>query len=108
MNPFTLMQQAKNFQEALKKFQDELVSVQVTGEAGAGMVKVIMDGHYHTHRVEIDDEVYKEDKLIVTSLLAAAASDAAKKVKHALEEKMSKISSSLGLPANFTLPFIPN
>jgi DNA-binding YbaB/EbfC family protein len=107
-NPFEkFMQQAKTFQESTKKIQAELILIQVTGEAGAGMVKVIMDGHYHIQAIDIDEEIYKEGKSLVTSLMMAAANDAANKVKRAIEEKMSKLAKSFGLPANINFPFMP-
>jgi hypothetical protein len=106
-NPFEqFMQQAKTFQESLKKFQTELKTIQVTGEAGAGMVKVIMDGHYQTQGIEIDDEVYTEGKAMLISLIIAANNDAANKVKQAMKEKMGSLSTGMGLPANFPFPFI--
>lgn len=106
-NPFKqYMQQAKTFQEALKKFQSEIKFAQVTGEAGAGMVKVTLDGHYRVQNMEIDDEVYKEGKAIVISLVMAATNDAADKVKRLQEDKMRQFTSNLGLPPNFNFPFV--
>lgn len=108
-NPFEkIMQQAKSFQETMQKFQSELKMLQATGEAGAGMVKVVMDGHYHIQSIEIEDEVYQEGKGIVASLIVAAEKEAAKKIKQIMEEKMTQYTKNLGLPSNFTFPFMPS
>lgn len=101
-----LMQQAKSFQENVKKAQAEIKSIQVTGEAGAGMVKVVMDGQYQMQQIDIDDEVFQEDKTVLKSLLMAASNAAAEKVKNAVEEKMRQCTAHMGLPSDFNLPWM--
>ena len=86
-----------NFFDQAKKFQAELKDVQVSGESGAGMVKVSMDGRYYILDIEVDDEIYKEGKTIAIDLIKGAAVDAAAKVKQAVEDKMSDFASSFGL-----------
>ncbi|PKM22187.1 MAG: YbaB/EbfC family nucleoid-associated protein, partial [Gammaproteobacteria bacterium HGW-Gammaproteobacteria-14] len=71
-----LLQQAQAMQEKMKKMQDEAANAEVTGEAGAGMVKITMNGRHDVRRVEIDPSLMQEDKEMLEDLLAAAVNDA--------------------------------
>ena len=99
-----LMQQAQNMQAELKKAQDELAMAEVQGEAGAGLVRVVMTGRHDIKRVSIDDSVLSEDKEVLEDLLAAAVNDAVRKVEAHNRDAMSGLASGLNLPAGFKLP----
>ncbi|NQX89517.1 MAG: YbaB/EbfC family nucleoid-associated protein [Halioglobus sp.] len=100
-----LMKQAQTMQEELQKAQDELAKAEVSGEAGAGMVSVVMNGRHDVLRVAIDDSVLAEDKVVLEDLLAAAVNDAVRKVEARNKESMSGLASGLNLPPGFKLPF---
>ncbi len=100
-----MMKQAQQMQEQMQKAQEELVNIEVTGESGAGMVKVTMTGRHDVKRVEIDPSLLGDDKDMLEDLLAAAINDANRRVESASQEKMSEVTSGMGLPAGFKLPF---
>jgi len=99
-----LMKQAQQMQENMKAIQDQLASVEVEGQAGAGMVKVQMTCKYDVRRVSIDDSVM-DDKEMLEDLVAAALNDAVRKVEATTQEKMSGFTSGLNLPPGMKLPF---
>ena len=99
-----LMKQAQQMQENMKAMQDQLASVEVEGQAGAGMVKVQMTCKYDVRRVSIDDSVM-DDKEMLEDLVAAALNDAVRKVEATTQEKMSGFTSGLNLPPGLKLPF---
>ena len=100
-----LMRQAQEMQENMRKLQDELASVEVEGQSGAGMVKVTMTCKHDVRRVRIDPSLLGDDKEMLEDLVAAAVNDAARKVEAAVQEKMGSIAGGLGLPPGFKLPF---
>ena len=100
-----LMKQAQAMQENMKKMQDSLGSVEVEGQAGAGMVKVVMTCHHDVKRVTIDPALLSEDKEMLEDLLAAAVNDANRRAESTMQEKMAGFTSGLGLPQGFKLPF---
>ena len=100
-----LMKQAQELQENMKKAQEELANTEVEGQAGAGMVSVVMTGRYDVKRVSIDDDVLGEDKEVLEDLLAAAVNDAVKKVESNSQSTMSGLASGLNIPGGFKLPF---
>lgn len=100
-----LMRQAQEMQENMRKLQDELASVEVEGQSGAGMVKVTMTCKHDVRRVRIDPSLLGDDKDMLEDLVAAAVNDAARKVEAAVQEKMGSIAGGLGLPPGFKLPF---
>lgn len=91
-------------QERLQKAQAEIASMEVTGESGAGMVKVTMNGSHEVRRVEIDDSVF-EDKEIAEDLIAAAFNDATRRVEVQSKEKLSQVTGGMQLPPGFKMPF---
>ena len=99
-----LMKQAQQMQDNMKKMQDELASIEVAGEAGAGMVKVQMTCKYDVRRVSIDASVM-DDKEMLEDLVAAALNDAVRKVESATQEKMASVTAGLNLPPGMKLPF---
>ena len=99
-----LMKQAQQMQENMKKMQDQLASVEVEGQSGAGMVKVQMTYKYDVRRVSIDESVM-DDKEMLEDLVAAALNDAVRKVEAATQEKMASVTAGLNLPPGMKLPF---
>ena len=100
-----LMKQAQNMQAELQKAQEDLAKAEVIGEAGAGLVSVVMTGRHDVKRVSIDDSVFSEDKEVLEDLLAAAVNDAVRKVEARNQDTMSGLASGLNLPAGFKMPF---
>jgi hypothetical protein len=100
-----LMKQAQQMQDNMKKMQEELATVEVEGQSGAGLVKVVMTCRYDVKRVTIDPSVISDDKEMLEDLIAAAVNDAVKRVESATQEKMSGFTAGLGLPAGLKLPF---
>lgn len=98
-----LMRQAQQMQENMRKLQDELANAEVTGESGAGMVKVTLTGKHQAHRVWIDPSALAEDKEFLEDLIAAAINDAVQKVEEINKEKMSQVTGGLNLPPGFNL-----
>jgi DNA-binding YbaB/EbfC family protein len=99
-----LMKQAQQMQENMKKMQEQLASVEVEGQSGAGMVKVLMTCKHDVRRVTIDDSVM-DDKEMLEDLLAAAVNDAVRRVETTTQEKMAGFTSGLNLPPGMKLPF---
>lgn len=79
--------------------------MEVTGEAGAGMVKVLMTGKQEVRKVDIDPSLFEDDREMVEDLVAAAFNDAAQKVQRESQERMSSVTEGLGLPPGMQLPF---
>lgn len=98
-----LMQQAQKMQENMKKAQQELASLEVTGQAGGGLVEVVMNGRHEVRRVHIDPSVV-DDRDMLEDLTAAAVNDAVNRVQEASREKMSGLAGGLPIPPGFTLP----
>ena len=100
-----LMRQAQQMQETMKKAQAELAELEVTGESGAGMVKVTLNGHHEAKKVTIEPKLLGEDKDMLEDLVAAAVNDAVRKVEIASQEKMAGLTAGMPLPPGFKLPF---
>lgn len=100
-----LMQQAQQMQAEMQKVQEQLASAEVQGEAGAGLVRVVMTGRHDVKRVAIDESVLREDKEVLEDLLAAAVNDAVRKVEAHNRDAMAGLTSNFKLPAGFKLPF---
>ncbi|MCH8544404.1 MAG: YbaB/EbfC family nucleoid-associated protein [Alcanivorax sp.] len=98
-----LMQQAQAMQERMKKMQDEVAKAEVTGEAGAGMVKVTMNGRHDVRSVAIDPSLMSEDKEMLEDLLAAAVNDAVRRVEAQQQEKMAGLTAGMPMPPGFKL-----
>lgn len=96
-----LMQQAQAMQEKLRKLQDEAASAEVTGEAGAGLVKVTMNGRHDVRRVEIDPSLMQEDKEMLEDLVAAAVNDAVRRSEKEQQEKMAELTAGMPIPPGF-------
>jgi len=100
-----LMKQAQKMQENMQKMQEELANAEVEGNAGAGMVKVIMTGRHDVKKVEIDPSLLTEDKSLLEDLLAAAVNDAVRRVEETNKSKLSDLTGGLQMPPGFKMPF---
>lgn len=100
-----LMKQAQEMQEKVKKLQDEIAGTEVTGESGAGLVSVTMNGRHDVKRVQIDDSLMTEDKEILEDLIAAAVNDAVRRLEETQKSKMSELTAGMPLPPGFKFPF---
>jgi len=103
-----LMKQAQQMQENMKKAQEELANVEVEGQSGAGLVKVVMTCAHDVKRVTLDDSLLADaadDKEMLEDLIAAAVNDAVRKVESTSQERMSGFTAGLNLPAGMKLPF---
>ncbi|TDI82271.1 MAG: YbaB/EbfC family nucleoid-associated protein [Betaproteobacteria bacterium] len=100
-----LMKQAQQMQENMKKIQEQLATVEVEGQSGAGMVTVVMTCRYDVKRVNIDDSLIGDDKDMLEDLLAAAVNDAVRRVESTTQERMAGFTAGLGLPPGMKLPF---
>jgi len=100
-----LMQQAQKMQAKMKKAQEEMSSLLVTGESGGGMVRVTMSCKHQVQKLEIDDTLIGDDKEMLEDLVVAAFNDAHRKIESTVEEKFSGMASGMGLPPGMKLPF---
>jgi len=92
-------------QENMRRMQEQLATVEVEGQSGAGMVKVIMTCKYEVKRISIDPSLVGDDREMLEDLVAAAFNDAARRVEQTVAEKMSGFTAGLGLPPGMKLPF---
>ena len=100
-----LMKQAQQMQAKMAKAQEELAQMEVTGESGAGMVKVTMTGSHNIRRVEIDDSLMDDDKEMLEDLIAASFNDAVRRVEEQNKEKMGALTGGMQLPPGMKMPF---
>ncbi|GAA0693453.1 YbaB/EbfC family nucleoid-associated protein [Marinobacterium maritimum] len=100
-----LMKQAQKMQEDMQKAQEEIQRAEVTGESGAGLIKITMNGRHDVKAVQIDESLMEEDKEILEDLIAAAVNDAVRKVEQTTQERMAKVTSGMGMPPGFKMPF---
>jgi DNA-binding YbaB/EbfC family protein len=100
-----LMKQAQMMQDNMRRMQEQLAAVEVEGQSGAGMVRVVMNCKHDVKRVSIDPSLLGDDREMLEDLVAAAFNDAARRVEQTVAEKMSGFTAGLGLPAGFKLPF---
>ncbi|WP_290647923.1 YbaB/EbfC family nucleoid-associated protein [Aquisalimonas sp.] len=102
-----LMKQAQKMQEDMQRAQEEIARMEVTGQAGGGMVAVVMNGKHECKRVEIDPSLFgdDDDREMIADLVAAAFNDAVRKVQEATQERMQGMTEGLGLPPGMKLPF---
>jgi DNA-binding YbaB/EbfC family protein len=100
-----LMKQAQGMQQKMQQMQAEAVKAEVTGESGAGMVQVVMNGRHDVRKVTVDPSLLSEEKEFLEDLLAAAVNDAVRKVEEAQKENMSKLTGGMQMPPGFQMPF---
>ena len=99
-----LMKQAQQMQANMKKAQEEMASLTVTGESGGGMVRITMTCRHEVRSLEIDDSLVGDDKEMLEDLVVAAFNDALKKVEATVQEKYSGLAAGMGLPPGLNLP----
>jgi nucleoid-associated protein EbfC len=100
-----LMKQAQAMQENLKRAQEELASIEVEGQSGAGLVKVTMTCKHDVKRVVIDPSLLADDKDMLEDLVAAAFNDGVRRAEQVSSEKMAKITAGMPLPPGMKMPF---
>jgi DNA-binding YbaB/EbfC family protein len=100
-----LMKQAQQMQENVKRMQEQLATIEVEGQSGAGLVKVVMTCKHDVKRIAIDPSLLGDDKDMLEDLVAAAVNDAVRKVEATVQEKMSSVTAGLPLPPGMKLPF---
>jgi DNA-binding YbaB/EbfC family protein len=100
-----LMRQAQQLQDKMQKAQEQIGALEVTGESGGGMVKVVMNGKHEVRRVEIDPGVASSDREMLEDLVAAACNDAARRVAEAVQQHMAGAMGGMQLPPGMKLPF---
>jgi hypothetical protein len=100
-----LMKQAQQMQDNLKKAQDELAATEVEGQAGGGLVRVVMTCRHDVKRVSIDPSLLGEDRDMLEDLVAAAFNDGVRRVETTTQEKMAGLTTGMPMPPGFKLPF---
>ncbi|MFM9885909.1 MAG: YbaB/EbfC family nucleoid-associated protein [Burkholderiales bacterium] len=98
-----LMKQAQQMQDNVRKVQEQLASIEVEGQSGAGMVKVVMTCKHDVKRITIAPSLLADDKDMLEDLVAAAVNDAVRKVEHTVQEKMSAVTAGMPLPPGMKL-----
>jgi DNA-binding YbaB/EbfC family protein len=100
-----LMKQAQQLQANMQRAQAEIATLEVTGEAGGGMAKVVMTGKHEVKRVTLDPALIGDDKEMLEDLIAAAINDAVQRVERTTQEKMSSLMGGMNLPPGLKMPF---
>ena len=100
-----LMKQASEMQEKMQSMQEQAANAEVSGEAGAGLVKVVMTGRHDVRSVTIDPSLLDESKEFLEDLLAAAVNDAVRKVEEKNKDSMGSLAGGINLPLGFKFPF---
>ena len=100
-----LMKQAQQMQAEMQKAQEEMTKLTVTGESGAGMVKITMTCKHEVQSIDIDDTLVSDDKDMLEDLIVAAFNDALRRVEKTIQDKFSGMAAGLKLPAGMNLPF---
>jgi nucleoid-associated protein EbfC len=100
----SILKQAQQVQEQLQRAQEEIARLEVTGESGAGMVRIVMTGKHDVRRVEIDPALVGGDRQMLEDLVAAAVNDANRRVEAETRERMTRAAGGMGLPPGFKLP----
>ena len=99
MTDFTkILDKAKELEVKMKESQEKIKSIRVEGVSGSNSVKIILDGEGEMQKIEISDEILKEDKSIVEDLIVAAHNNAKIQLKSTTSEEISKATGGLGIP----------
>ena len=101
----SIMKQAQQMQQALERARDEIARIEVEGESGAGLVKVLMNGRHDLKRIQIDPALLQDQRDMLEDLVAAAVNDANRRLEKATQEKMTQLTAGMGLPPVMKLPF---
>lgn len=89
---------AQQVQEGAKKLQEELEQMEIPGESGGGLVKVVLSGNQEPKRVEISQQAIEEGPEVLSDLVTAAMKDAYNKSTSMMRERMEELTSGLELP----------
>ncbi|QIZ75895.1 YbaB/EbfC family nucleoid-associated protein [Ferrimonas lipolytica] len=100
-----MMKQAQKMQERMQQAQEEIAKMECTGESGAGLVKITMNGAHNVRRVEIDESLMEDDKEMLEDLIAAAINDAARRIEDDQKKRMAEVTGGMNLPPGMKLPF---
>ena len=100
-----LMQQAQRMQENLKRAQEEIALIEATGQAGGGMVTVVVNGRHEVKRVAIEPSLMGGDREMLEDLIVAACNDANNRITEISQQKMAEVGGGMQLPPGFKLPF---
>ena len=100
-----MLSKAKAMQDKMKEAQDKIKKIEVNGEAGGNLVKVVLTGDYEIKSILISDEAKKEDQENINDLIKAAYNNAKENLKKKSSEELSKVTGGLNLPLDFKLPF---
>lgn len=100
-----LMKQAQKMQEDMQRAQEEIANMEVEGQSGGGLVKVLMNGQHELRKVSIDDSLVGDDKDMLEDLVAAAVNDASHRLADASRERLSGLTNGMELPPGMKLPF---
>ena len=100
-----MLSKAKEMQEKMKEAQDAIKKIEVEGEAGGNLVKVVLSGEYELKSIIVSEEAKKESGEIINDLIIAAYNNAKEKLKKKSSEELSKVTGGLSLPSDFKLPF---
>jgi DNA-binding YbaB/EbfC family protein len=100
-----LMQQAQRMQEDMKRAQEEIAQMEVTGQSGGGLVSVRMSGRHEVRGVTIDRKLFADDPEMAEDLVAAAINDAVNRIAGLSQQKLGNLTAGMNLPAGFKLPF---
>ena len=100
-----LMKQAQKMQEDMQRAQEEIATMEIEGQSGGGLVKVVMNGQHELRKVSIDDSLVGDDKDMLEDLVAAAVNDASQKLALASKDKLSGLTAGMELPPGMKLPF---
>ncbi len=100
-----MLSKAKAMQEKMKEAQDQIKKIEVEGEAGGNLVKVILTGDYEIKAINVSDEAKKETTEIINDLIIAAYNNAKEKLKKKSSEELSKVTGGMNLPFDLKFPF---
>jgi|TARA_B100000768_G_C11072078_1_gene287039 nucleoid-associated protein EbfC len=100
-----MLSKAKAMQEKMKEAQEQIKKIEVEGEAGGNLVKVILSGEYELKSITISDTAKEENQEIINDLIIAAYNNAKENLKRKSAEELSKVTGGLNLPLDFKLPF---
>jgi len=100
-----MMKQAQQVQENMQKMQEDLAKAEITGQAAAGLVTVVMTGRHDVRSVSIDDSLMSEDKSMLEDLLAAAVNDAVRRIEETNRDKLGQLTGGMQMPPGFKMPF---
>ncbi|MEO9946167.1 MAG: YbaB/EbfC family nucleoid-associated protein [Paraglaciecola sp.] len=100
-----MMKQAQQMQERMQKSQEELANTEITGESGAGLVKITMTCNHAVRRVEIDPSLMEDDKEMIEDLVAAAINDSNRRIQETTKEKMAGVTGGMQMPPGMKMPF---